>query len=44
LVNQFTERFRIGRRRRVRLKQRRFLEEENFILKMKRECEREKEE
>jgi hypothetical protein len=38
------ERFRIGGRRRVRLKEGRFLEKENFVLKKKRECEREKEE
>jgi hypothetical protein len=41
LVNRFTERFRTGGRRMVRLKEGQFLE--NFMLK-KREYEREKEE
>jgi hypothetical protein len=38
------ERFRTGGHRRVRSKEVRFLEEKNFALKKKRECEREKEE
>jgi hypothetical protein len=40
LVNQFTERFRTEVRRRVRSKEEQFLEEYNFVLKKKRECER----
>jgi hypothetical protein len=44
LVNRFTERFRIEGRHRVRSKEVQFLEEENFVLKKKRECEMEEEE
>jgi hypothetical protein len=44
LVNRFTEIFKIGGRRRVRSKEGQFLEEENFVLKKKKECKREKEE
>jgi hypothetical protein len=43
-VNRFTERFRIEGRRRVRSREVWILEEKNFVLKKKRECEREKEE
>jgi hypothetical protein len=43
-VNRFTERFRTrGGRRRVRSREVRILEEENFVPKKKRECERKKE-
>jgi hypothetical protein len=42
LVNWFTERFRTGGRQSVRLKEGQFLE--NFVLKKKRECERDEEE
>jgi hypothetical protein len=38
LVNRFMERFRTGGCRRVRSKEGRFLDEENFVLKKKREC------
>jgi hypothetical protein len=43
-MNRFTKRFRSRGRRRVRSKEGQFLEEENFVLKKKRECEREEEE
>jgi hypothetical protein len=42
LMNRFTERLRTRGCRRARSKEVRFLEEENFVLKKKRECEREK--
>jgi hypothetical protein len=42
-VNPFTERFKTRGHQRVRSKEGRFLEE-NFVLKKKRDCEREDEE
>jgi hypothetical protein len=44
LVNQFTERYETKGRRRVRSREGQNFMVENFVLKKKRECEREKEE
>jgi hypothetical protein len=43
LVNQFTERYETKGRRRVRSREGQNFMVENFVLKKKRECEREKE-
>jgi hypothetical protein len=41
LVNQFTERYRTGGRRKVRSRGKQILKVENLVLKKNRKCERE---